>query len=47
MYFLAYWWKRDRDTTNFIVTVVDITKYFFSLIKHIFSVWVLVELCLD
>lgn len=42
-YFMAYWWKRDRDSTNLIVNIVDFIKYLLSLVKHIFSIWMLVE----
>ncbi|CAL5976488.1 Transmembrane_domain-containing protein [Hexamita inflata] len=44
LYFMAFWWKRDRDATNFIVTIVDIFKYIVSLVKHGMTIWVIVEL---
>ena len=43
-YFMAFWWKRDRDVTNFIVTIVDVFKYVLSFVKHCFAIWVLVML---
>ena len=43
MYFLAFYWKRDRDLTNFAVMIVDVIKYFLSLVKHGMTFWVLAE----